>query len=184
MLNCKLNQLLKKQGKSQAWLAEVTGISTGMISQIASGRSIPTEDELSLICGVLLCRREELYDQAALQLITGTKPKEKKKRKTDSVRIPRGLTAIVDRYAGTYDISRNEAVMVMITASLQLLGYWIPMKRTSGEVKVDGRFYGVDFGGPEGSKTVLYPPFYAYGQRVRIEPPILTGMEEEPCATP
>lgn len=116
MLNCKINQMLKKQGKSQARLAELTAIPTGMISQIASGRSIPTNEELSMICGALGCRREELYDQTALQLITGTKPKEKKPKKTQNVRMTSPITKMIDQFAAQYGLSRDAAARMLVMA--------------------------------------------------------------------
>ena len=108
--------VLKKTGKTQAWLSAATSINAALVSQFCSGRSLPTPGELSLICGTLGCRRDELYDPIALQLITGTTPKPKKKRETDNIRLPRQITKIVDACAARYGLSRDAAGRTMILA--------------------------------------------------------------------
>lgn len=69
-----------------------------------------------MICGTLGCRREELYDPLALQLITGITPKPKKERETDNIRIPREITRRVDAFARKYGLSRDAAGRMMIIA--------------------------------------------------------------------
>lgn len=76
MIKNNINKELKKANKSQAWLASFTGISTGMVSQLVSGRSIPTPQELSMLCAAFLCRQENLYSADVLAIIKGTEKPE------------------------------------------------------------------------------------------------------------
>ena len=115
-------ELLKMQ-KSQNWLSNITGIAKGLISQIASGRSIPTPEELSLICGVMGCQREKLYSPDNLRLITGVEPKPKRKRDTKPVRITLPIIDQVDRFAHIQDISRDEAFRALILMGLSASGH-------------------------------------------------------------
>lgn len=132
--------VLKKTGKTQAWLSAATGINAALVSQLCSGRSLPTPGELSLICGTLGCRREELYDPIALQLITGAAPKPKKKRETDNVRIKRQMTKRVDRFAKEEGLSRDAAAGVLI-----LMGWWCVVLNQRPEP-------------PAGAKEIMIPP--------------------------
>lgn len=114
MLKNNIGRELQKQDKSQRWLSDATGISKGMISQIVSGRSVPTPEELNLICGVMGCRRELLFDAEMLQLISGESARKKPPRQTVKVRITIPICSMVDRYAKELDLSRDEAARQLI----------------------------------------------------------------------
>lgn len=119
MLKNGIQRILTKQGKSQLWLSDMTGISKGMISQITSGRSIPTSEELSMICGVLRCRREELYNAQSLAIITGKEePEAEKKDTTKKVRMTEPVTELIDEFAKRYQFSRDEAARMLVMAGL------------------------------------------------------------------
>lgn len=123
MLKNNIARELQKEGKSQNWLADLTGISKGMISQIVSGRSIPTPDELSMICGAAGWRREQLYGPDGLQLILGTEPKPTRKRNTKPVRITNSIIEEIDKYAKKYDLSRDEACRSLIMSGVMAQMY-------------------------------------------------------------
>jgi len=122
MLKNRIAAALKEMDKSGNWLAETAGIPKGLMSQIINGRSVPTTDELSLICGIIGKHREQLYGAEALRMIDGQEQTKKVKavRKTKNVRITLPIIAIIDRYAKTFDLSRDEAIrqIVMIGVSV------------------------------------------------------------------
>lgn len=155
--------MLKKTGKTQAWLSAATGINAAMISQICSGRSLPTPGELYLIRLMLKCRREDLYDPLALQLIDGVEPKPKKEKKTKTVRLTLEIVKIVDRFASMYDISRDEAARTMILYGSPALGYWYPknyVKKSPPIIHSPMLYSGVDYADPRGSQTLMIPTLY------------------------
>lgn len=93
----------------------MSGIPKGMVSQIASGRSVPTNDELNMICGVMDCRREDLYSAQMLELITGKETAEAAKRDTTKkVRMTEPVAAIIDEFGARYKLSRDEAARMLV----------------------------------------------------------------------
>jgi len=113
---------LKKADKSQAWLSLFTGISTGMVSQLVSGRSIPTQPELSLMCAAFLCHQENLYSADVLALIKGTEKPEQvggKSYRGKHVLLTDELAGDVDAYGARYGLTRNEASRTLIIIGLR-----------------------------------------------------------------
>jgi transcriptional regulator with XRE-family HTH domain len=122
MIKNNIARELKKAEKSQAWLASFTGISTGMVSQLVSGRSIPTAPELMLICAAFLCKPEDLYAPDMVSLIKGTEKPEKEGAKSyrgKHVLLTDQLADDVDEYAARYGLTRNEAARTLIIIGLR-----------------------------------------------------------------
>lgn len=117
MIKNNIARELKKAEKSQAWLASFTGISTGMVSQLVSGRSIPTAPELMLICAAFLCKPEDLYAAEMVSMIKGTEKPEKEGAKSyrgKHVLLTNEIAYDVDKYAARYGLTRNEAARTLI----------------------------------------------------------------------
>lgn len=117
MIKNNIGKVLKKADKSQAWIAGATGISTGMVSQLVSGRSIPTAQELGMLCDALACRAEELYAPDMIALIMGTEKQEQtggKSYRGKHVLLTDELADDVDAYAARYGLTRNEAARTLI----------------------------------------------------------------------
>ena len=122
MIKNNIARELKKAEKSQAWLATFTGISTGMVSQLVSGRSIPTAPELTLICAAFLCRPEALYAPDMISLFKGTEQPEQQGAKSyrgKHVLLTDPLADDVDAYAARYGLTRNEAARTLIIIGLR-----------------------------------------------------------------
>ncbi len=122
MIKNNINKELKKANKSQAWLALFTGISTGMISQLVSGRSIPTQPELALISAAFLCHQENLYSADVLALIKDAEKPEQpggKSYRGKHVLLTDELAADVDAYGAKFGLTRNEASRTLIIIGLR-----------------------------------------------------------------
>lgn len=122
MIKNNISKVLKKCDLSQARLAEDAELSTGMVSQFASGRSIPTADELWRICRELSCREEQLYGPEVLVMIHGTEKPELpggKSYRGKHVLITDELAEDVDSYATRYGLTRNEAARTLIIIGLR-----------------------------------------------------------------
>lgn len=122
MIKNNINKELKKANKSQAWLALFTGISTGMVSQLVSGRSIPTQPELALMCAAFMCHQENLYSSDVLALIKGTEKPEQpggKSYRGKHVLLTDRIANVVDTYAGKYGLTRNEAARTLIVIGMR-----------------------------------------------------------------
>lgn len=122
MIKNNIGKELKKTDKSQAWIANVTGISTGMVSQLVSGRSIPTAQELHLLSAALSCRAEDLYTPDLIALIMGTEKQEQpggKSYRGKHVLLTDGLADGVDEYAARYGLTRNEAARTLIILGMR-----------------------------------------------------------------
>ena len=122
MIKNNIGRELKKAEKSQAWLADFTGISTGMVSQLVSGRSIPAPQELTMLCAAFLCRAEALYSPDVIALIKGTEKPEQdgaKSYRGKHVLLTDQLADEVDAYAARYGLTRNESARTLIIIGLQ-----------------------------------------------------------------
>lgn len=109
--------------KSQAWLSVFTGISTGIISQIISGRSIPNAKELSLLRAAFKCKNESLYDPEMIAIITGTnRPRNEngKSYRGKHVLLTDELGVQVDAYCVKNGLTRNEASRTLIIMGLNI----------------------------------------------------------------
>ncbi len=115
MVKNRLMKQLAKIGRTQTWLAAATGMTRSMVSFIASGRSVPTPEELRLICGVLGCRAEELYQADALAVMLGEHPKKKADAATKNVRMTQPLIDRLDAFRIRQGFpSRDEAARAAI----------------------------------------------------------------------
>ena len=121
MIKNSIGRKLRKIEKSQAWLSNFTGVSAGMISQIISGRSIPTPEELHMICAAFLCQAEDLYPPEVLASIKGTEKTERpggKSYRGKHVLLTDGLGDRVDAYGKRYGLTRNESARTLIILGL------------------------------------------------------------------
>lgn len=122
MIKNNIGRELKKAEKSQAWLAAFAGIPTGMVSQLVSGRSVPTSQELSMLCAAFLCRAEALYSPDVIALIKGTEKPEQdgaKSYRGKHVLLTDQLADEVDAYAARYGLTRNESARTLIIIGLR-----------------------------------------------------------------
>ena len=122
MIKNNIGKELKKLEKSQAWLSDFSGISTGMVSQLVSGRSIPTQPELSLMCAAFLCHQENLYSAEVLALIKGTEKPEQpggKSYRGKHVLLTDKIANVVDTYAEKFGLTRNEAARTLIVIGMR-----------------------------------------------------------------
>jgi len=122
MIKNNIGKELKKLDKSQAWLAGFAGISTGMVSQLVSGRSIPTAPELTMLCAAFLCRADDLYSADVLALIKGAEKPEQvggKSYRGKHVLLTDELAGDVDAYGARYGLTRNEASRTLIIIGLR-----------------------------------------------------------------
>lgn len=62
MLTTKLSEVMKQEGRKQAWLHERTGISRNTISRIVNGKVMPSLEHAIKISRALGRTVEELWD--------------------------------------------------------------------------------------------------------------------------
>lgn len=62
MLNSKLSDVMKREGRKQAWLHEKTGISRNTISRVVNGKVMPSLEHAIKISRALGRTVEELWD--------------------------------------------------------------------------------------------------------------------------
>ncbi|MNO54445.1 helix-turn-helix protein [compost metagenome] len=63
---CLLKQLLRKIGKDQQWLSDVTGISKAQISMYATNNRIMTLSTAMTIAKAIKCSIDDLYEWIAV----------------------------------------------------------------------------------------------------------------------
>lgn len=88
MLSLRINEILKKQGKTPYWLGKQTGISQNNIGKICNGETSTIRfDTIEKICKALDCSINEIFysdDPQLNRLLTYTFALSKKQNKDDA----------------------------------------------------------------------------------------------------